>query len=507
MSKRIDEEMSKLGKHLLRYSFIPLLIQQAFMKQIITVFILSLSFLTPNLAQDDVWDLTRCLRYAEDNNLQIKQAAIGIRQAELTEEQSRKSRLPNLSGNASHSYNFGRSIDPTTNEFESRMIQANGFGLNGGGLIYGGGQIKNSIKQSKYDVAAAQADAAVVKNNLGLSIAQAYLQILLAQDQINITQNRLKQTEDQLNRTQRLVDAGAVAPVTLLDFEAQMASDEQSIVASENALVRAFALLKTQLNLDPDYKMTVSRPSFNSADNVDISTVTVDALYKEALNNQPQIVAGEIRKKSAEVGIDIAKAGLRPSLTYFGNLASRYSNLGIRRTGEFNTVRQNLGVLDVEGIGAIPLEVESQIPIFEDNPFGNQLNENFSQAIGVSLNVPIYSRGVNRINIERAELNVLNAELNNEQIHIQLKSDIQNALIDARAAVKNLTAAEKTLEAREVAFTSAQRRFDLGAINTFDYTATKDALDIAKLNMLNAKYQYVFNLKVLDFYLGKPIIL
>jgi len=168
--------------------------------------------------------LARCLRYAEDNNLQIKQAAISIRQAELTQDQNKKSRFS--------------------------------------GLLYGGGQIQNSIKQSQHDVAAAQADADVVKNNLGLSVAQAYLQVLLTQDQIGITQNRLKQTQDRLERSQKLVDAGAAARVTLLDLEAQVASDEQSIVASENAVVQAYAVLKTQLNLDPDYKMTIARPAF-----------------------------------------------------------------------------------------------------------------------------------------------------------------------------------------------------------------------------------------------------
>ena len=477
-----------------------------FMKQIITILLFALC-ITPNFAQDDVWDLSRCLRYAEDNNIQLKQAAIGIRQAELTEEQSRKSRLPNLSASASHSYNFGRSIDPTTNTFEAATIQANGFGLNGGGLIYGGGQVQNSIKQSQYDVQAAQADAARVKNDLGLSIAQAYLQVLLAQDQINITQNRLKQTQAQLDRTQRLVDAGAVARVTLLDFEAQIASDEQGIVASENALVQAFAFLKTQLNLDPDYKMTIARPAFELDDEVDISIVTVETLYNEAVNNQPQIVAGEYRKKSAEVGIDIAKSGMRPSLTYFGGMSTNYSNLGIRSTGEVNTEEIVLGVLDAGDLGQFPLTTVRQNPVFEDNPFTNQVNENLSQAIGLSLNVPIYSRGVNRINVERAELGVLGAELTNEQTRQQLKTDIQSALIDARAALNSLRAAKKTLEAREVAFTSAQKRFDLGAINTFDYTAAKDALDVARLNLLNAKYQYVFSLKVLDFYLGREISL
>jgi len=476
------------------------------MKQLITIFLITLCFTAPNFGQDDAWDLTRCLRYAEDNNLQIKQAAIGIRQAELTQEQSKKSRLPNLSANASHNYNFGRSIDPTTNTFEAATIQSNGFGLNGGGLIYGGGQIQNSIKQSQYDVSAAQADADVVKNNLGLSVAQAYLQVLLAQDQINITQNRLKQTEAQLERTQKLVDAGAVARVTLLDLEAQVASDEQSIVTSENALVQAFALLKTQLNLDPDYKMTVERPAFELSDEVDISTVTVETLYNEAVKSQPQIVAGDYRKKSAEVGIDIAKAALRPSLTYFGNMSTNYSNRGTTITG-IDTVTVFIGDVVLPDGELFPVSLNSPDIRREESSFTNQLNENLSQAVGLSLNVPIYNRGVNRINIERAELGVLSAELANEQTRQQLKNDIQNALIDARGALNTLRAAEKTLEAREVAFDSAQKRFDLGAINTFDYTAAKDALDIAKLNLLNAKYQYVFNLKVLDFYLGREITL
>jgi len=477
------------------------------MIKITLILILSLCFFAPNYAQDDVWDLARCLRYAEANNLQVKQSVISIQLAELQEEQNEKSRLPNLSGSASHGYNFGYSIDPTTNEFEVRTIQSNTFGINGGGLIYGGGQIRNSVKQSEYDLKAAQADVDRINNDLGLTIAQAYLQVLLAQDQLSITKNRLKQSEDQLTRTETLVKAGSVARVTLLDLEAQVATDEQGIVSAENALVLAFLNLKTQLNLDPDYKMALSRPDFSVPTGVNLSAMTVDILYQEAVKNQPQIIASEYRQRSAESGIDVARGVLQPSLTYFGGLSTNYSNLAQRATDELVPFLQDFGDVEVPTIGTVPLEVNTLIPVFEDNPFVNQLGDNFSQNIGLSLNVPIYNKGQNRINIERAELAVVSAELNTEQLKQTLKSDIQRALTDARAAYNQMRASEKTLEARTVAFTSAEKRFELGAINTFEFASAKDALDIAKVNAISSQYDYVFKLKVLDYYLGKEIIL
>lgn len=455
----------------------------------------------------EVWDLSRCIEYARQHNIQARQTGLSIRQAELNQKQSKLSRMPGVSGSASHTYNFGRSIDPTSNSFESQMIQANNFGLSGNGVIYGGGQIRNSIKQSEYDLQAAQADADRINNDLGLSIAQGYLQVLLAQDQLGITKNRLKQSQDRLARTQTLVNAGAVARVTLLDLEAQIATDEQSIVAAENGLVLAFLSLKTQLNLDPDDKMTISRPNFDMPEEVNLATMTVNALYQEAVKNQPQIQASEYRQESAKTGIDIAKGALKPSLAYFGGLSTNYSNLAQRPTGELIPFVQDLGDVDIDGFGIYPLKVNSEIPVFENNPFTNQLNENLSQNIGLSLNVPIYNKGQNRLNVQRAELSVISAELNTEQLKQTLKSEIQRALTDARAAYNQLRAAEKTLSAREIAFTSAEKRFELGAINTFDYAAAKDALDIAKVNVVSSRYDYVFKLKVLDYYLGKEISL
>jgi len=202
-----------------------------------------------NAQEDNVWDLPRCIEYAREHNIQVQQTGLNIRQAELTQKQSKLSKMPGLSGSASHAYNFGRSIDPTSNSFESQMIQANNFSLNGNGVLYAGGQIRNSVKQSEYDLKAAQADVDRINNDLGLTIAQAYLQVLLSQDQLSITKNRLKQSENQLTRTETLVKAGSVARVALLDLEAQIATDEQSIVSAENALVLAFLNLKTQLNL------------------------------------------------------------------------------------------------------------------------------------------------------------------------------------------------------------------------------------------------------------------
>ncbi len=455
----------------------------------------------------DTWNLARCIEYARENNLLLRQTQLGINQAELTEKQNKLSRMPALSGSASHAYNFGRSIDPTSNSFESRTIQSNNFSLNSNGLIYGGGQIRHSITQSAFDAQAAQADVDRVNNDMGLTIAQAYLQILLSEDQLNIAKNRLKQSQDQLDRTQKLVNAGSVARVTLLDLEAQVATDEQSIVATENGLVLALLNLKTQLNLDPDYAMTVVRPDLDIPENSNLSTMTVDMLYQEAVKNQPQILASEYRQKSAETGIAVAKATLQPSLSYFGNLSTNYSNLAKRTTDEVVIAEQDFGDLEVPGVGTVPLLVSSEIPVLENTPFVNQLGDNFSQALGLSLNVPIYNRGQNKINVERAELAVVTAELNTEQLKQTLKADLQRALTDARAALKQYNAAEKTLKAREVAFVSSEKRFDLGAINTFEYVIAKDALELAKVNVLSAKYDYVFKLKVLDYYLGKEITL
>ena len=464
--------------------------------------ILCLLFSTTWSVAQDAWSLEKCVTYARDNSIQVKQAQISIDNAVLTEKQNKQARYPNLTGSSTYSSNFGRSIDPTTNTFDTRNIQSNSLSLNAGVQIYDGFQTKNAIKQSELDFLAAQADKERVINDLGLSIALAYLQVLLAQDQVTIAKNRLTQNQDQLDQTDRLIQAGTLPRANRYAIEAQIATDEQGVISAENALENAYLALKNQLDLDADFALEIERPEINLPSEGDLDVFTVEALYQQALSGQPQIKANDYRKQSAEKGIDIAKGRLQPNLTAFGSVGTNYSNAAQRVTG-FNTLVDSIPIIVGPDTYYIPQEVD--VPILEKNPYFNQLNQNLNQAVGLRLTVPIYNNGINRIAIQRAELTVLNAEYTDELTKRQLKADIQQALANAKASAKELKAAEKTVEAQRIAYENAQKRYELGASTTFEFTSAKNDLDNALSNLAGSKYNYLFRLKVLDFYQGNEI--
>jgi len=451
----------------------------------------------------ETWSLEKCIEHAATNNLQVLRSDIAVEQAKINEHQVKQQRYPSLSGAGSYSVNFGRSIDPTTNTFETKTLQGNNFSLNTGAPIYNGFQIKNTITQRSFDILSSQSEKEAIINNLALTVAQAYLQILLNEDQLKIAENRLETTKRQLERTNKLINAGQIAGVNRLPIEAQIYSDEQTIINAANLVQGAYLNLKTQLNLEADYDLKIVRPEAIVPEQYSLETLDLGTLYNNSLSYQPQIKANDYRIKSAEKAIEVAKGARQPSLTVFGALNTNYSDIAKKRTAVPTTTDIPVTFMGQTGI----IEFPSQDIVAENYPYFNQLGDNFGQSLGLRLSVPIYNNGITNANIQRAELNRINADYTAKQAKLQLKADIQNTLANARAAEKEVKASEKTVEAQQLAYESTEKRFNLGAATSFEYTETKDNLDIAKANLVTAKYKLLFQLKALDFYAGKEITL
>ncbi|MEO1436989.1 MAG: TolC family protein, partial [Bacteroidota bacterium] len=267
-------------------------------KQFYSVFMCLVLCSAASFAQE-VWDLQKCIDYAYTNSITLQQADLAIDNAALTKKQNQFSRLPNLNGFTSFGFNFGRSIDPTTNQFESQNIRSNNFNLSTRMPIYSGGQITNSIKQSNYDMQAAEADKAASQNTVALNVASAYLNVLFMQDQLNISQNRLKQTKDQLAQTNKLIQAGSLPDANRIDLEAQQASDEQGLIVAENNVLLAYLQLKQVMNMDPGTPMEIERPNIIAPEVNLVESYTLEGLYSEALSTQPNIQANELRERSS----------------------------------------------------------------------------------------------------------------------------------------------------------------------------------------------------------------
>lgn len=458
----------------------------------------------------DIWSLEKCIIHAMDASILVNQAELGVDQSAVNLNQSRQDRLPNLSGGSSVGWNFGRSIDPTSNEFIQSTFFANGLNLNSNVVLFNGNRINNTIKQSNFNLEAAKADLEQTQRDIALTVATNYLNVLFAKENIAISQRQLELNQQQLEQTSKQISAGALPESERLNLEAQVAQSEQALIVAKNNLDISMLQLKQVLRLDPSFPLDVEAP-----ESVDVTTdpelVNFEEAFIEAQKNRPDLFASEWRVKSADLGIKIAKSQLAPSVFGAANLRTNYSNQAreldqlIPRRFEEDVLltvdEQNLNLTDVPAT----IATDGFDPTFKKPSYDTQLDNNLSYGFNISLNVPIYNRGQTRNNIQLAKLNAENNRLQYDQLLETLKITVQTNLADARAAKKKLEASEKALAAQQLAFENTSKRLELGTANTFEWEAQKTQMENAELQRLIDKYDYLFKIKILEFNLGKPL--
>jgi outer membrane protein len=454
----------------------------------------------------ETWTLERAIQHAQENNLSLMQARATVRTALLSERAERAGRLPTVDGQINAGEQFGRTIDPTTNQFSTTAVGYNSMGLSAGASLFQGGLVHHRIKQAGFEVQAAEADAEQESNDLALRVAQAYLSILLGQEQTEIAQRRVEQSRRQLEQTDKLIQAGTLPQADRFNIVAQIARDEQAIVVAQNTVELGYLSLKQLLQLEPDYAMQIERPAVALPANItDAEALTLGSLYSTAQTTQPAIRAGDFRLRSAQTAIDIARSAYFPTLSVFANLSTNYSS-GFASSRV--AVQRVPSTIYYETDPQTPVVIYSDQPVFlgaDDIPYFKQLEQNFGQQVGVSLRVPIYQNNRVRLSVERARLAVLNTELQNDLVRQQLKNDIQTAIANVRAGRQQYEAAQRTLDATRMAFGNTERRHQLGAATTLELTTARTNLDVAENDLVVARYEYLFRLKILDFYQGKPL--
>ena len=449
------------------------------------------------------WSLERCIYHAFENNLGIKQSQLAVQQATLAEQLNKNARHPSINASSSFGYQFGRTIDPTSNTFSLDALAGQSIGINARATLYNGGRINNQIEQSRLDALAAREDLLQNKNDIALTVATSYINVLFAKEQTSNAKQRLALTEKQLENTEKLISAGALPANDVLELEAQQALNQQDIIIQDNAVNTALLNLKLLLQLPADQDFEVEVPNIDVSPDDSVDEWTVDEVYRKAVNNQPFIKASEYKLKSAKLQEEIAKADKLPVLTIFGGIDSNFSDQ-FPEFGEPITTRVNSEIF----FNGMQATIGQDITV--PNRLGtlgyfNQLSDNLGQNIGISLNIPIYNNGRANIAQDQAKLGVLNIEYANEQLDQQLRSDIQKALTDARASKLQLVASQKSMESRQASFNNTEKRFQLGAVNSLDLSVAKNLLDAAQIDLIVAKYQYLFNVKVVEYYRGVPL--
>jgi outer membrane protein len=338
-----------------------------------------------------------------------------------------------------------------------------------------------------------------------LNIASAYLQILFAQELLEVAKNQSEITKLQADRTQKLVDVGNLPKGNLYDIEAQMASEEMNVVNAENNLSLSSLNLTQMINLDTVQDFSIIKPEIAPPSEVMLNS-TPGQIYDIALTRQPEIKSAEFKLKSAEKGISIAKGGMFPRLSLTASYGTGFSSVSKHVT----TLPSIIGYAPNGNITSSGETVFAPLlsnPVFSTTRFSDQIDQNLNRSVGFYLSIPLFNNLQTYTAVSRAKISRENAALTLQLQKDNLRKTIQQAFNDASSALKKFQAAKKAVSAMEESFRYTDQKYTVGAVTATDYNDAKNKLTKAKSDLLQAKYDYVFKLKVLDFYQGKPIIL
>ncbi|MBI2270131.1 MAG: TolC family protein [Bacteroidetes bacterium] len=479
----------------------------------IVAFFLLLFFAPAVFSQNTVapqgpWSLQQCIEYALKTNIQLKQTQLNAELSKVNLLQTEAGALPSVNGMMQHTYNYGRTIDQYTNTFANSTVLSQNLYVSGSLNLFNGLQRYNTIRQNQYNYLANKFDIEKNRNDISLNVAGAYLQILFNQELLAVANNQLEITIKQLDRTQKLFDAGTLAKGSLLDMQAQQATDELTLANARNQLDLAYLSLIQLLNLDSVNGFEIQKPELVlPLENLLINSPS--QIFNQAVKNLPEVKSAELKLLGAERGVSAAKGAISPQLSLNATYGTGYSGLSKSVTSYGISGVDTIGYTNVFGSTTTfqPVFAPHVVPVFENNSFSKQYRDNVNQTLGFRLTVPLFNGLQTHSSISRARISKMNADLALEQTKQQLQKSIQQAYADANAGLKKYIASKKAVEANEESFKYSEQKYNVGALNVFDYNLAKTKLAKAKSDLVQAKYDFVFRSKVLDFYQGKPLTL
>lgn len=457
----------------------------------------------------DKWDLERCVTYAVVNNISVKQADVQARISALQLKLAEAQRIPSLGFSQDAGYNFGRSINRATNSYDNRSIFFTGFRLQSSVNLFNWFSQRYAIEASELDVKAANAATDKARNDIAMNVAVGYLQALLAYEQAEVGTVQISQTQAQLDNIRKQVAAGALPELNAAELEAQLARDSATYINSRAVYQQSIIQLKALLNLDMATPFEIEKPNVEAIPVESLADLQPAYVYAEALKNLPQQRVNEFRLQAAQRNIKATRASMYPSLSAFGSIGSNYSSyfpdqqrIVVTPNGKLDTVAYVELSPGIVRPAVVPT-FDYSIP---NTRFGKQLfNNNLSQAIGVTLTVPIFNQRQLRTNWERAKLNAESIRLQSDGDNLKLQQDIYTAYNDAVNAMQKYNAAQKAVDAADKAFGYSQKRYGVGLLQTIELITNQNNLYRARIDALSARFEYVFRLKLLEFYKGQGV--
>lgn len=449
------------------------------MKQFITLILLLIATFAE--AQEKKWTLKECVDYAIENNISIQQTALDNELIAIDKKDAFGNFLPTANANASHSWNIGLNINPITNVAATQTFQNTSIGFNAGIDIYKGLQNQNRLRRANLAKIAGQYQLTKMKDDVSLNVANAFLQILFNKENLKVQTEQLSNNNKQKERAQTLVDAGSVPRGDLLDMTATVATSQQAVVNAENTLLISKLSLAQLLQLEDFKNFDVVETDYSLTES-EVMLQSADAIYDKAKEERVELKIARANLDVAKKDIDIARGAFHPSLQGFYSFSSRATN-----SDRYST-DQN-GNIIARGPDAI----------------FNQFSDNKGNAFGLQLSIPILNGFSVRNNVERSKVAFKRSQVAVSQQELDLKRNVYTAFTDANGALNAYEAAVTALEARQQSYKYAQERFEVGLMNAFDLNQAQTLFTNAESDVIRTKYDYIFRVKIVEFYFGIPI--
>lgn len=467
-----------------------------------------LLFLAICVHSQDRWSLRKCVDYARENNISVKQVQLQAEQSAINYKQSVLSRIPSFNFSNTEGLRYGKSQNPSTGILENQNYFSIGLNLQSNAEIFNFFSKKNTILANQWSLEAAKASVEKTKNDISLTVANAYLQILLAKEQKEIADVQVNQSIEQLDLVKKQVRAGALPELNATELESQLASDSANLISAIGNVTQAKYVLKSYLNLDAGLPFEIDEPKVDQIPVENIGDLQPESVYALALTRQPEQRINEFNLKAAEKNSLAAKGAMYPSLSAFGSLGTNY---GYFKTPTFKQVFSGYassGFVVSDGQGGYK---DVQRPVFvngakdgyiKSEPLGQQFSNNFGQQIGISISVPIFNGGQAKAAYQRSKLSIKNVEYQKDLDNKTLKQNIYQAYNSALVALEKFTSSRRAVESAQKSYDFATKRYNVGMLSTLDLITTQNNLFRSKLQYVSNHFDYVFRMKVLEYYRG-----
>ena len=444
--------------------------------------VLTLSLISFVAFSQKKWSLEECVNYAVENNLQVIQNQYSKKSQDNSLQIAKREYLPSVSGNINNNATFGQGRDIFGNSNRNDNF-SNSANVGADILVFNNGRLEKNIRKTEYDVQASQFDLERVKNDISLQIAQQYLSVLLNREITKISESALENADKLYKRAKITTEVGTTPKTVLAEAEAALAREKQNVKTAEINTNRSLFSLAMLLQLS-DYKnFDIQDVPLNSV--LDAPLYSAENIVNQAYENQPQIKAAETRIKSAEAQTEITKTAFWPTVT---------ANAGIG-TSYFNSLVTNYAGVDINGN-----------PIKESG-FFKQYKDNFGQQLGLSANIPIFNKGITRLNVEQSKINEEIAKTTLQQQKQEVLQNVQKAQFDAESNYEAYLAAIEAEKSSSLALDFAEKSYEAGRTTIYDLNVARNNYANAQGSVAQAKYNYLFSMKLLNFYAGIPLSL